>query len=99
VAQSIDGVAEVVAARGDPIAGAELWAAAETIRRTSRAALLAADRRRIDRAIAVARDGTDADAWWSAWAAGEALSLEEAIARAIAATGQRAEAEPASAAV
>ena len=75
------------------------WAAAETIRRTSRAALLAADRRRIDRAIAAARGGVDDDAWWSAWAAGEALSFDDSIERALAATGQRASTEPASAAV
>jgi predicted ATPase len=83
VAQSIDGVAEIIAVRGDPIAAAELWAAAETTRRTSRSALLAADRRRIDRSIAKAKSCADPDAWWSAWAAGESLSLEAAIARAL----------------
>jgi predicted ATPase/Tfp pilus assembly protein PilF len=99
VAQSIDGVAEIAAARGDPIAAARLWAAAETIRQTTRASLLAADRRRIDRSIAAARGSADADAWWSAWAAGEALSLEDAVDRALGAAGQRNAAEPASAAV
>jgi predicted ATPase len=102
-AQSIDGVAEVVAKRGDPLAAARLWAAAETIRRTSRAALLAADRRRIEREIATARGEVDDDAWWNAWAGGESLSIEGAIAEALAATGRatadRPEAEPASAAV
>jgi tetratricopeptide (TPR) repeat protein len=79
VAQSVDGVAEVVAARGDPIEAARLWAAAETLRRTSRSALLAADRRRIDRSIERARASTPEDAWWAAWAAGEALELDEMI--------------------
>jgi hypothetical protein len=79
VAQSVDGVAEVVAARGDPIEAARLWAAAETLRRTTRSALLAADRRRIDRSIEQARAGTREDAWWAAWAAGEALELDEMI--------------------
>jgi tetratricopeptide (TPR) repeat protein len=79
VAQSVDGVAEVVAARGEPIEAARLWAAAETLRRTSRSALLAADRRRIDRSIEQARARTREDAWWAAWAAGEALELDEMI--------------------
>jgi hypothetical protein len=104
IAQSMDGVAEIVAARGDPAPAAELWAAAETTRRTSRAALLAADRRRIDRAIATARACVDEATWWSAWAAGEALAPDDAIGRALAAVstgdpGSRAAAEPASAAV
>ncbi|HET9344904.1 MAG TPA: tetratricopeptide repeat protein [Candidatus Limnocylindrales bacterium] len=99
VAQSIDGVAEIVARRGDPLGAARLWAAAETIRQTTRAALLAADRRRIDRSIAAAREAADADAWWSAWAAGEALSLEDAVRSALAATGQGDDVEAASATV
>jgi tetratricopeptide (TPR) repeat protein len=104
VAQSIDGVAEVVAARGDPIEAARLWAAAETLRRTSRSALLAADRRRIDRAIEHARASTREDAWWAAWAAGEALELEEMVQLAHVSAGgddpaARATREPAVAAV
>jgi predicted ATPase/Tfp pilus assembly protein PilF len=79
VAQAVDGIAEVVAARGDPIEAARLWAAAETLRRTSRSALLAADQRRIDRTIEAARSRTREDDWWSAWAAGEALDLDEVI--------------------
>jgi len=89
----------VIALRGDPLAAARLWAAAETIRRTSRSALLAADRRRIDRAIAAARAHATDDTWWSAWADGEALSYEDAIERAHLATGGRTAQEPASAAV
>jgi tetratricopeptide (TPR) repeat protein len=104
VAQSIDGVAEVVAARGDPIEAARLWAAAETLRRTSRSALLAADRRRIDRAIEHAHASTREDAWWAAWAAGEALELEEMVQLAHVSAGgddpaARATREPAVAAV
>jgi hypothetical protein len=98
VAQSIDGVAEVVAACRDAATGARLWAAAETIRRTTRSALLDADRRRVDRA---ARASTTEDGWWAAWAAGEALSVEAAIdlALQLAAPGGAHAREPASAAV
>ena len=104
VAQSVDGVAEVVAGRGDPIGAARLWAAAETLRRTSRSALLAADRRRVDRSIERARASTPEDAWWAAWAAGEALELDEVIQLAnVCAGGEdpaaRAATEPAVAAV
>ena len=104
VAQAVDGVAEVVAARGNAIEAARLWAAAETLRRTSRSALLAADRRRIDRTIEQARSCTREDAWWSAWAAGESLELEEMIQLAhVSAGGEdpaaRAATEPAVAAV
>ena len=99
VAQSIDGVAECLALRGDPLAAARLWAAAETIRRTSRAALLAADRRRIDAAIAIARATAAGDGWWSAWAEGEALSFDDAVAEALLATGGETAPERVSAAV
>jgi predicted ATPase len=99
VAQSIDGAAEIVALRGDQMAAARMWAAAETIRRTSRSALLAADRRRLDRAIAEAREAVTDDSWWSAWAAGEALSFDDAIAAALAAIGAPSAQERASAAV
>jgi hypothetical protein len=70
----------------------------------SRSALLAADRRRIDRAISAARARVDDDAWWSAWAAGEGLALDDGIRRAIDAAGgseagPHASPEPASTAV
>ena len=44
-----------------------------------RGAAPGADRRRVDRSIAAARDAADADAWWSSWAAGESLSFEDAV--------------------
>jgi predicted ATPase/Tfp pilus assembly protein PilF len=87
VAQSIDGVAGLVAATGRVGEAATLWAAAETIRREARYHLLQADRRRIDREIAAARAALDEEGWWQAWAAGERLSTDEAIARAGAVLG------------
>ena len=85
VAQSIDGIAGLVAADGRPIEAATLWAAAETIRRVTHYHLLLADRRRIDREIAAARERADDDAWWRAWSEGERLGQPEAVARARAA--------------
>jgi predicted ATPase len=89
VAQAIDGLAGLAAARGQVEEAATLWAAAETIRRVARYALLAADRRRLDGAIAIARDAVDDETWWRAWATGETLTTEEAIARATAAIANR----------
>lgn len=87
VAQSIDGIAGIAASDGRPEEAATLWAAAETIRRDARYQLLLADRRRIDREIAACRAAADEEAWWRAWAEGEQLDLEAAIARARAAVG------------
>jgi hypothetical protein len=82
VAQSIDGIAGLVAADDRPLEAATLWAAAETIRRETHYHLLLADRRRIDREIAAARGACGDEAWWSAWAEGERLDQAEAVARA-----------------
>ena len=87
VAQSMDGVAGIVAADGRVAEAATLWAAAESIRREARYHLLLADRRRSYREIAAARATIDEEAWWQAWAAGERLGADEAIARAQAVTG------------
>jgi predicted ATPase/Tfp pilus assembly protein PilF len=93
VAQSIDGVAGIVAADGRIAEAATLWAAAESIRREARYHLLQADRRRIDREIATARAAIEEEAWWQAWAEGERLGADAAIARARLVTG-RSEASP-----
>jgi len=82
VAQSIDGVAGLVAADDRIAEAATLWAAAETIRRDARYHLLQADRRRIDREIAAAQGRVDEETWWRAWAEGEQLATDAAIARA-----------------
>src|SRR5205085_11580900 len=81
VAQSIDGVAGLLAADGRIAEAAMLWAAAESVRREAHYHLLLADRRRIDREIATARAATDEDPWRQAWAAGEGLGVDTAIAR------------------
>jgi predicted ATPase/Tfp pilus assembly protein PilF len=82
VAQAIDGAAGIVALRGDAPAAATLWSAAMRIRHEARYSMLAADRRRVEAETEAARAITDATAWDTAWAEGEALTLDEAIARA-----------------
>jgi predicted ATPase len=87
VAQAIDGVAGHVAAAGRLAEAATLWAAAETIRRDARYHLLPADRRRIDGDIAAARARGEDETWRRAWAEGEQLPFDAAMARARAALG------------
>ena len=87
VAQSMDGIAGLVAAQGRPLEAATLWAAAEGCRRVTHYHLLLADRARIDREIAAARQCVTEDAWWAAWGEGERLSPEDAATRARAALG------------
>ena len=86
-AQSIDGIAGLVAAEGRPLEAATLWAAAETIRRVTHYHLLLADRARIDREIAAARDRVSEESWWAAWGDGERLDQAGAVARAQSALG------------
>jgi hypothetical protein len=87
VAQSIDGVAGLLGLDGRAADAATLWAAAESIRREARYHLLLADRRRIDGEIARSRATIADDAWAAAWADGERLDLDAAIARARVALG------------
>jgi predicted ATPase len=99
MAQSIDGIAGVTACRSRELEAASLWAAAETIRRVASYAMLLADRRRIDRSIEAARATTDEEAWWRAWAAGEAMNVDDAVALALATADPDRAAVPARAAV
>jgi tetratricopeptide (TPR) repeat protein len=87
VAQAIDGFAALLAIDGRVIEAATLWAASETIRRDAHYHLLQADRRRIDREIDGARASAVEASWRSAWAAGERLSIDDAIAAARSALG------------
>jgi predicted ATPase len=86
-AQSIDGIAGLAAAEGRPLEAATLWAAAETIRRASHYHLLLADRARIDREFAAARERVSEESWWRAWGEGERLDGAGAVARAQTALG------------
>lgn len=79
-AQSIDGIAGLVAVEGRPLDAATLWAAAETIRHETHYHLLLADRARIDREIAAARERVSAESWWRAWSDGERLAQPDAVA-------------------
>jgi predicted ATPase len=87
VAQAIDGAAGILAVRGDRTEAATLWAAADAIRRDARYSMLVADRRRVEAETRRAREATDEAAWSAAWAAGDAMTIDAAIARAGTALG------------
>src|SRR5205823_2592624 len=76
---ALEGLAAIVAARGDRLRAAQLWAAADTARAALRAPSPPTDAERRTREIAAARDATDATAWEGAWQEGAKLSLDHAI--------------------
>jgi predicted ATPase len=87
VAQALDGAACIAAGRGERDTAATLWAAAGRIRSEAHAALLLADRRRIERETDAARAATEPAQWDAAWRAGADLDDDAAIARALVALG------------
>jgi len=76
-------LAQVVAAQGQPTQAAHLLGAAETLRATIGAPLPLYLRAAHDRTVAGLRAVLGDDAFAAAWAAGAALSLEQAIAEAL----------------
>jgi predicted ATPase/DNA-binding SARP family transcriptional activator len=86
IAWCLEDVAGVAMAQGDSLHAALLMGAAEGLRTTIGARLLAFDRVRYERTVAAVRAALDAVAFAAAWAAGRALPLEQAIAEALGAT-------------
>ena len=80
LAESLDGLASVIAGKGDPIRAARIWSAAERLRRESGSPLPPYVRSHYDRHLSSARAelGDDA-AFDQAWREGQALSLEQAL--------------------
>jgi non-specific serine/threonine protein kinase len=84
IAWCLEDVAGVALAHGNPVQAAHLFGAAEGLRATIGARLLAFDRARYERTVTAVRAALDAAAFVAAWAAGRALPLEQAIAEALA---------------
>ena len=84
IAWCLEDVAGLAIAQGDPGAAARLLGAAEELRASIGARLLAFDRIRYERTVAAARAALEAASFAAAWAAGRALLLEQAIAEALA---------------
>ncbi|MGH2601604.1 MAG: ATP-binding protein, partial [Dehalococcoidia bacterium] len=83
VASSLQGMASVAAADGEAARAATLCGAADALRTALGVQLPAASRAKFDEALAVARAALGEDEFTAAWAAGQALSLEEAVAEAL----------------
>ncbi len=91
IALSLEGLAAVAAASGAGAreaggeCAAELWGAAERLREEIGSPMLLSDRPRYEREVAAARAAHgDESAFESAWQAGRALTLEQAVAGALA---------------
>jgi tetratricopeptide (TPR) repeat protein len=79
IAECLEGLAGVAAGQGRPERAAQLWGAAEALRESIGAPLPPADRPGYERIVAEARGQLDETAWGVAWAAGRALTLEQAL--------------------
>jgi predicted ATPase len=81
-AEALEGRATLAGVAGAPLQAARLFGAAEALRAAIGTPLTPAERGIYDPAVAQARDRVDPAAWAAAWAAGAALSWEQAIAEA-----------------
>jgi hypothetical protein len=79
----LEGLARVDGAQGRGIRAAQLWGAAGALREAIHACLPPNERPRYERALAAAQAQLDPATWEAAWAAGQALTPEQAIAFAI----------------
>jgi hypothetical protein len=82
VLQALEGVAGVAGAQGQPARAARLFGATDALRAALGLPVRPADRRHYDRDVSAVRAALGAETFAAAWAAGRALSLEQAIAEA-----------------
>jgi predicted ATPase/DNA-binding SARP family transcriptional activator len=86
IAQCLTSLAEVAEALEQPALAARLWGATEALRASSGASLSLAERVRYERSVAAARAQIDEATFAAAWAAGRAMTLEQAVAYALKST-------------
>jgi hypothetical protein len=86
MALGLEGLAEVAAALGYAERAARLCGAVEALRATHGIARRPANQARYDRAVATARTALGEEVFAAAWAAGQALSVDDAVAEALAST-------------
>lgn len=84
VAWCLEGLAEIAAACGEPLQAARLWGVAAALRAAAGAGMAPDDRARHERAVSAARELAGPRAFAAAWAAGQALTLDQAVAEALA---------------
>jgi predicted ATPase/DNA-binding CsgD family transcriptional regulator len=82
IATALEGLAAVAGMQGRPVRAARLYGFAESLRTLLDAPLPPIDRLAYQRTIAAIRAQLDEPTFLNAWAAGQALTLEEAIAEA-----------------
>ncbi|MDP9316517.1 MAG: tetratricopeptide repeat protein [Chloroflexota bacterium] len=83
IAWALEGLAAVAAGRRQPERAAQLWGQAEALREAVGAPLSLTVRATYERHVMVARAEMDEDRFAVAWAAGQRMSLEQAIAYAL----------------
>jgi tetratricopeptide (TPR) repeat protein len=88
IAACVKGLAVVATAQGQHTHAAELLGAAESVKAPAGVLVPPTERPAHDRALATLRDQMSADAFASAWAAGQAMTLEQAVTRALEAQEQ-----------
>jgi len=84
IVQALEGLAAVAVAQAQSEPAALLFGAAEWLREAMGAALPPADRAEHDRSVAAVRTALGEQAFSAAWAEGRAMSLDEAVAFALA---------------
>jgi tetratricopeptide (TPR) repeat protein len=82
VVWSLAGLGSVAAFGGQPLRAARVWGAVEALRQISGKRVAPASRATYERATALARTQLDIETFEAAWTAGQALTLELAIAEA-----------------
>jgi non-specific serine/threonine protein kinase len=83
IATCLEGLATVAARQGQPVRTARLLGAAEALRQAIRSPMPLVERPAFEAAVQTARAAMGQEAFDAAWAAGQALPLEEAIAGAL----------------
>jgi len=78
--QSLEGLADVVAAKGEPTRAAQIWGAAEALRETMGAPLPPVWRTDYERSVAAARLFLGENAFSAAWTQGRTMPLEQILA-------------------
>jgi non-specific serine/threonine protein kinase len=84
LAETLESIAGVAAARGDPERAARLYGAAAALRRQIDAPVEGWERPVYERGVELARAGLSAEAFEAAWSAGSALPFADIIAEALA---------------
>jgi hypothetical protein len=83
IADRLEGMAAVRAAQKALESAVRLWSAAETLRTSLGTPMWPADRPAYERAVAEVRTAFGEPLFHAAWVAGQALTLEQAIAEAL----------------